>query len=164
MATVKIIYGSTTGMTEAAAQSLAALFGAEAIPIASATPEDLDADLLILGSSTWGYGEPQDDWAASGLALLDAADLSGRKVAVFGTGDSVGFADTFAAALGILADKAVERGATLVGQVPTAGYGATETTAVRDGRFVGLALDDTNESERTPERIAAWAERLKATL
>ena len=96
--------------------------------------------------------------------LNEAFDLSGRKVAVFGTGDSVGFADTFANALGILADKAVERGATLVGQVPAVGYAAVESLAVRDGNFVGLALDDTNEAEQTPDRIAAWAKVLQAAI
>ena len=33
--------------------------------------------------------------------------------------------------------------------------------AVRDGKFVGLALDETNEDDRTAERIAAWVETLK---
>jgi hypothetical protein len=27
---------------------------------------------------------------------------------------------------------------------------------VEDGMFMGLALDDENESERTPEKISAW--------
>lgn len=163
MANINILYGSTTGATESAAQQLAALLGAEAKPIAAATADDFAADLVILGSSTWGYGELQDDWSA-GIALLDAVDLTGRKVAVFGTGDSVGFADTFVNAIGILADKAVERGATLVGQVPVVGYSAVESLAVRDGNFVGLALDDTNESDQTPDRIAAWAKTLQASL
>lgn len=161
MAKVAVIYGSTTGMTEAAAMQLASALGGEATPIAAATPETFDADLILLGSSTWGYGELQDDWAA-GIAMLDTVDLSGRKVAVFGTGDSSGFSDTFCNAIGILADKAVERGATLVGQVPADGYQATESMAVRDGAFVGLALDDTNESELTPGRIEAWVKTLQA--
>lgn len=163
MAKISIVYGSTTGATEGAARQLALLLGASATPIASADAAAFDADLVILGSSTWGYGELQDDWAA-GIALLDAVDLTGKKVAVFGTGDSSGFADTFANAIGILADKAVERGATLVGQVPAVGYGAVESLAVRDGMFVGLALDDTNEAEKTPGRIAAWAKGLQAVL
>lgn len=163
MAKINILYGSTTGATEAAAQQLAMLLGAEAKPIAAATADDFDADLVILGSSTWGYGELQDDWVA-GIALLDTVDLTGRKVAVFGTGDSVGFAETFVNAIGILADKAIERGATLVGQVPIVGYSAVESLAVRDGNFVGLALDDTNEADQTPDRIAAWAKTLQASL
>ena len=106
MDNINILYGSTTGATESAAQQLAALLGAEAKPIAAATADDFAADLVILGSSTWGYGALQDDWTA-GIALLDAVDLPGRKVAVFGTGASVGFADTFVNAIGLLADKAL---------------------------------------------------------
>ena len=120
MATVTILYGSTTGATEQAAQTLAAALNAKALPISAATDADFDVDLLILGSSTWGYGELQDDWADA-IGRLDALDLTGRKVAVFGTGDQVGFSDTFVNAIGILADKALERGATLVGQVPSEG-------------------------------------------
>ncbi len=163
MAKISIVYGSTMGATEAAAQTLAGLLGATATPIAQADAATFEADLVLLGSSTWGYGELQDDWAA-GIALLDAVDLTGRQVAVFGTGDQCGFSDTYANALGILADKAVERGATLVGQTPSAGYRHSASLADRDGRFVGLALDDVNEPEKTPERLAAWAEPLAALV
>nr|MBA3924398.1 flavodoxin FldA [Nostocaceae cyanobacterium] len=36
-----------------------------------------------------------------------------------------------------------------------------ESKAVRDGKFVGLALDEDNQSELTAERIKAWAAQLK---
>ena len=61
-----IFYGSSTGTTEAVANLIASKLG-----IASADVHDagkLTADLagsydvLILGTSTWGYGELQDDW------------------------------------------------------------------------------------------------------
>ena len=60
MANVKVIFGSTTGATESAAAEIAAAFGVQAINIANATAADFQADLLILGSSTWGVGELQD--------------------------------------------------------------------------------------------------------
>ena len=63
MANVKVIFGSTTGATESAAAEIAAAFGVQAINVANATADDFKADLLILGSSTWGLGELQDDWA-----------------------------------------------------------------------------------------------------
>ena len=115
MANVKVIYGSSTGNTESAAAVIAGAFGTEAINITNAKPEDFEAGLLILGSSTWGLGELQDDWA-TGIAMLDGIDLTGRKVAVFGLGDQSGFGDTFVDAMGILANKAKERGAVLVGE------------------------------------------------
>ena len=48
--------------------------------------------------------------------LLEQADLKGKLVAVFGLGDQSGFADTYCDAMGILAQKAKERGALLIGQ------------------------------------------------
>ena len=86
MANVKVIFGSTTGATESAAAEIAAAFGVQAINVANATADDFNADLLILGSSTWGLGELQDDWAVK-ISLLENADLNGKLVAVFGLGD-----------------------------------------------------------------------------
>lgn len=171
MANIRILYGSTMGGTEAAAQILATSLNAEALPITAATVESFNTgsgpgealDLLLLGSSTWGYGELQEDWA-SALPLLEAADLTGVKVAVFGTGDQIGFSDTYVNAIATLADIAVARGATLIGQTSAAGYQHSASLADRDGVFVGLALDDLNEPEKTPERLSAWVEQLKASL
>jgi len=158
---VKVIYGSTTGNTETAARQIAAAFGTDAVNITNVKPEDLQADLLILGSSTWGLGELQDDWAA-GIAFLENADLKGRKVAVFGMGDQNGFSDTFVDAIGILAGKAKAAGAEIVGGTSAEGYAHTSSIAEADGRFCGLALDDSNEPEKTSGRIDAWIEQLKA--
>jgi flavodoxin I len=35
---------------------------------------------------------------------------------------------------------------------------------VSDGCFVGLAIDETNEGDKTEERITAWTEMLKTEL
>lgn len=157
---VKVIFGSTTGSTESAAQQIAAMFGVEPVNIANASASDFDAELLVLGTSTWGLGELQDDWIA-GVSLLDAADLKGKKVAVFGMGDQNGFCDTYCDAMGLLAQKAEAQGAEIVGQTSTAGYLHTSSVADHGGTFCGLALDDSNEPEKTAERIAGWIETLK---
>ena len=163
MANVKVIFGSTTGATESAAAEIAAAFGVQAINVANATADDFKADLLILGSSTWGLGELQDDWAVK-ISLLEQADLNGKLVAVFGLGDQSGFADTYCDAMGILAKTAKGRGANLIGQTSAEGYGHSSSAATEDGMFCGLALDDNNESEKTSSRIGAWVEKLKAHL
>ncbi len=163
MGKVNVLYGSTTGNTESAAKQIAGMFGTEAVSIVNATPDDFQADLLIFGCSTWGLGELQDDWAA-GLSLLESADLSGKKVAVFGTGDQSGFSDTYCDALGILAKKAAERGAELVGKTSAEGYSNTGSLAETDGQFCGLALDDNNDPDKTPARIVAWVEQLKNAI
>jgi len=163
MANVKVIFGSTTGVTESAAAEIAAAFGVQAINVAGATAEDFQADLLILGSSTWGLGELQDDWAAK-IGLLEHAELKGKLVAVFGMGDQSGFSDTYCDAMGILARTAKAQGATLIGRTPSEGYGHSSSAAEEDGMFCGLALDDNNESEKTSSRICAWVETLKQHL
>ncbi|HPQ37031.1 MAG TPA: hypothetical protein PLW97_05230, partial [Synergistaceae bacterium] len=36
--------------------------------------------------------------------------------------------------------------------------------AVREGRFVGLPLDDNNQAELTESRLQSWAEQLRKEL
>ena len=61
---IKVIYGSTTGNTQRAAEAIAAGLGGTAVSAADAVPDDFKADLLILGSSTWGCGELQEQTAS----------------------------------------------------------------------------------------------------
>ncbi|RMF69726.1 MAG: flavodoxin FldA, partial [Cyanobacteria bacterium J069] len=44
---------------------------------------------------------------------------------------------------------------------PTDGYDFNESKAVRDGKFVGLAIDEDNQSDLTTERIQSWVAQLK---
>ena len=83
---IHVIYGSTTGMTEAVAAKIADALGAQVFNVNTDDAAAFDAELLVLGSSTWGIGDLQDDWAAR----LDQVkgSFSGKKVAVFGLGDS----------------------------------------------------------------------------
>jgi flavodoxin I len=167
MPRIGIFYGSTTGNTQAAADLISQAFGAEAAApegIFGIIPEDLIGfDLLILGSSTWGYGDLQDDWEAV-LPKLDQIDLTGRKVALFGLGDQDGYPDTFVDALGIIAEKVRERGGEIVGTLDTDGYTFDSSKAVENGIFVGLPLDEDNQPEMTAPRVAAWTARLKEIL
>ena len=151
-----VVYGSSTGTCESIAQTIASKLGAEEIAVSDLTAEQLaEADNILLGSSTWGAGELQDDWY-DGIEIVKKADLSGKKVAVFGCGDSASYSDTFCSAMKELYDAAQEAGATLVGAVSTDGYEFDDSDAVVDGHFVGLALDDVNEDGKTEERIDAW--------
>ena len=57
-----------------------------------------------------------------------------------------------------------DKGVNFVGQVSTDGYTFDDSAAVVDGKFVGLALDDINEDDKTDERIDAWLESIKSAL
>ena len=91
-----IFYGSTTGATEQVASDIAQQLGVEAGDIhnvGESSADDVDAyDVLLLGSSTWGAGDLQDDWYDF-LDNLKGKDLSGKKVGLFGCGDSGSYPD-----------------------------------------------------------------------
>ena len=152
-----VVYGSSTGTCESIAQTLGEKLGADVIDVANLTAADVQgADNLVLGTSTWGAGEMQDDWY-DGVKVLKETGLSGKKVAVFGCGDSSSYSDTFCGGMKELYDAAKEAGATMVGDdVSTDGYTFDDSDSVVDGHFIGLALDDVNEDDKTESRIEAW--------
>ncbi|MBK1665216.1 flavodoxin [Rhodospirillum rubrum] len=158
---ITIIYGSDGGTTQGVAKRIASQLQARVVDIKAATTDDLEGcDLLILGAPTYGLGDLQYDWDSK-LKLLGAAKLTGKKVALFGTGDQTNYPDSFVDAMGILYDQVVAQGATVVGFTPTHGYDYTHSLAERDGQFVGLALDEDNQPSLTGKRIAAWVDHLK---
>ena len=44
------------------------------------------------------------------------------------------------------------------------GYTYDDSAAVIDGQFVGLALDDVNEDDKTDGRVEAWIGQIKDSL
>lgn len=82
-----VVYGSSTGTCESIAQTIAEKLGVEAIDAANLSADTIKAhDNLLLGTSTWGAGELQDDWYDA-LKTIKAEGLEGKTVAVFGCGD-----------------------------------------------------------------------------
>lgn len=167
MKKIGIFYGSTTGTTESVARLIADKLGIAPADVHEVTKLDTalaeSYEALILGTSTWGDGELQDDWY-DGLKVLQGAHLSGKIVALFGCGDSESYSDTFCDAMGLLYEGLKDSGCTFVGAVDDSGYTYSASVAAADGKFVGLALDDVNESDRTDDRVSAWAAQLQADL
>jgi len=116
---VSILYGSTTGTTEQVADLLKNFLNSHEVQVASVAAANEDhvkeADVVLLGSSTWGYGELQDDFADY-VDQITPALYGNKKVAVFGCGDQVGFADVFCEAVTIIEDKLQSVGAELIGE------------------------------------------------
>lgn len=168
MSKIGLFYGTQTGNTETIAEAIQAQFGGENIvtlhDIAQASPEDFaEYDCIIVGCPTWNIGELQSDWEGF-YDELDAIDFSDKKVAYFGAGDQISYADNFQDAMGILAEKISSLGATTVGQWPIDGYDFNESKAVQNGTFVGLAIDEDNQPELTESRIQAWVNQLKSSF
>lgn len=160
-----IIYGSSTGTCEDLASRIAEKLGVEDVIDVAKLEAGKVADYqnLILGTSTWGAGELQDDWY-DGLNTLKAEDLNGKTIALFGCGDSESYGDTFCGGMAELYNGLQDKGVKFVGAVSTDGYTFDDSESVVDGKFVGLALDEVNESDKTDERIDAWVEAIKPEL
>lgn len=160
-----IFYGSTTGTTESIANQIAQQLGVSATDVydVSATPvQTIDKyDCLLLGSSTWGSGELQDDWYDF-LKLLKEQNLAGKKVGIFGCGDEDSYPDTFCDAVGLIYDELSGSGCTFIGSFEPKDYAVTDSLISRNGQFVGLAIDDCNESsQKISERIHEWCNLIK---
>lgn len=156
---VGIVYGSNGGATERIAEMIQSRLGVESelhdigrIDISKLT----EYSHLIIGTSTWGEGELQDDWD-NAFDEYKSVEFGGKTVAFFGTGDQEGYSDNFLDAMGTLYEIAINNGATVVGNNwSTDGYEFDESTAIENDAFVGLAIDEDNQDELTEERVDKW--------
>lgn len=165
-----IVYASTFGDTadaaERIAERIATLSGIRPrlSEVGSIEPAELESyDVVLLGCSTWNEGELQDDWIDK-LPEFEGLDLSGKRLALFGAGDQLGYPDTFQDALGILAEKFEAQGAAVVASWPATGYDFAASLALRGDEFVGLALDYTCQIDLNEERIERWSAQLVEEL
>ena len=131
-----VFYGSSTGTCEELANQIAEKLGVSSTDVHSVDKMTADKikeyEVLVLGTSTWGDGELQDDWYDGVRVLYE--DLK-------------------------------DSGCTFLGnKVSTDGYSFSSSIAVVDGAFVGLPLDEVNESNKTAERIDAWTAEIKSKL
>ena len=165
MGKVGLVYGTNTGNTANIAEKVADAVNAlapdsvELHDISSVGVEKLgDFDLLLVGCPTWNVGELQDDWK-DGYEKLDGIDLSGKKIAIFGVGDQVGYADNFQDAIGILGTKFMERGGELCAftDAEDGSFEFSKSLGVWEGFFLGLAIDEDNQKDKTDQRIKDWA-------
>lgn len=158
-----IFFGSTTGVTKEIAEHIAGELGVDSTDIynvADTAPDTVaDYDVLLLGSSTWGSGDLQDDWYDF-LKALEVMTLKGKKIAIFGVGDE-SMSDTFCDAVGIIYKSLRNTGAEFIGSYTDQSYHFDHSEADTDGMAVGLLLDETNHPELTPERVKGWVDELK---
>ncbi len=149
------------GNTESAASQIAKQLTShevKLINVSNMTSDTLNEySNLILGASTWGCGDLQDDWECE-LSTLKDADLSGKSVALFGCGDAGSYPDSFVDGIGTLYEVVKAGGADVIGAVAD-NYSYSSSTAVVNGEFVGLPIDD-DSADKNDGRIAAWCESI----
>ncbi|UBM62970.1 flavodoxin [Candidatus Sulfidibacterium hydrothermale] len=163
MKEIGLFYGSTYGMTETVARKIQSAFRKFRVMLHNVKDASADLpekyDFLLFGTSAWGIGEMQSDWE-NWVFSLGKMDFSGKKVALFGLGDQKKFPDSFADGLGKLYSHLPDK-SVVVGEWPLDGYSYHASLAEKNGRFVGLVLDENNQKDRTDERIRRWVDQLE---
>ncbi|MDO4643469.1 MAG: flavodoxin [Cardiobacteriaceae bacterium] len=163
---IGFFYGSTTGMTEDVAYRIETYikekYNLDIVPINIIDLDDPNDMFLykriILGMPTWNYGEYQDDWEMV-VDKIANTRIDGTVIAMFGLGDQIGYPEYYLDAMGMLAEQLKAQGATFIGAWPSADYNFTSSKALQsDGTFIGLALDEDSEPEKTQERLEAWVD------
>jgi len=161
-----IFYASSTGNTADVAKMISQELGdIETFDIADCGVDEINNfDKVIIGTSTWGDGDLQDDFDE---AWDDFSNLSfeNKTVALFGLGDQDGYGEYYLDAVGTVYDKVIDNGGTVIGSFDvTDEYYHEESKAIRDDSFVGLALDEDNQSELTEARVQKWCESIKGSI
>jgi len=160
---IKLIYGSDTGNTELVTEDLVKLLGnVEVTTVADLTPEDWDYDNFILGIPTWYDGELQSDWEEY-FEEFKTIDFTGKKVAIFGLGDQLGYEEWFCDGVGILAETIMKNGGQSIGWTDIdESYDLEEQpkSMYNEFSFYGLCLDEDNQPELTQDRLKKWVEKI----
>lgn len=165
-APIGLFYGSSTCYTEMAGEKIRGQLGEDMVDLFNINETPIITaefyNCIILGIPTWDYGELQEDWEEI-WAEIDEVDFRGRKVALYGLGDQVGYPEWFLDAMGYLHSKVIARGAIPCGYWPNDGYNyeASKALTTTGSHFVGLALDEESEFNKSAERIALWCDQLR---
>ena len=165
MTKIGLIYSYNTIKTSKNAEKVKKAFGKD-FDVEMVNVEEIDEDSflshenMVLGVPTWFDGELPNYWDEF-MPAIEQLKLKGKKVALFGLGDQVGYSENFVDGIGLLAIALEDRGAKVIGLTSPEGYTYERSAALRDGKFLGLALDIENQAGLSDERIKAWVEQLK---
>ncbi|MCG5524729.1 flavodoxin [Ectothiorhodospira haloalkaliphila] len=172
MARIGIFFGTTSGNTRKVAKMIKKKFDdetmAKPLNVNRVSADDIAGyDYLIFGTPTMGSGQlpglsadcEEESWEEF-MPTLEEVDFSGKTVALYGLGDQVGYPDEFVDALMEIHDVVTDRGGRVVGSWPTEGYTFNSSQAVVDGAFVGLVLDQDNQSDQTEARLEQWLKQI----
>ncbi|MBN2743781.1 flavodoxin I [Breznakibacter xylanolyticus] len=169
MSKTAVFFGPQGGSVHKVAQMAASELGSDIKMVSiqgTQASELLNYERIIMGISTvgranWDSSHQDSGWDAF-LTQMQNMNLAGKRVAIFGLGDALTYPENFVDAMAILYDRCKELGATIDGECLPDGYQFTDSTALRNGKFIGLPIDEDNEPELTTPRLQAWIKGLKA--
>ena len=168
MSKTAIFFGPLDGAVHRVAKKVRDEIGAEKVemvPVKDASAADLEKyDKIIfgistVGSETWHSTYSNTDWEKF-LPEIEKASYKNKKVAIFGLGDHITYAQTFVDHIGLLGKKLKKNGAELLGKVPTDEYEYDDSKAIEGDEFIGLPVDEDFEPELTDERVKKWIKQI----
>jgi flavodoxin I len=158
MKKIGVFYGSTSGKSSAIAEEIEFYLKKEDVVIHNVADglDDIKSyNNLIFISPTYGVGELQKDWEDH-IDTLKNIDMSGKIIGLVGLGNQYAFGESYVGAIKILYDIIIKNNGKIIGFTSPEGYLYKESDALIDGKFVGLALDEENQRNKTPDRIKNW--------
>lgn len=117
-------------------------------------------DNFILSVPTWFDGELPNYWDEFVPALEDM-NLKGKTIAIFGNGNQRDYPENFVDGIGLLGNLLESIGAKLIGETSTEGYSFESSRAVRNNKFMGLAIDQDTQAKLTKDRVKNWVLAVK---
>lgn len=165
MTEIGLYFSSATGNCANIANRIAEAFAPVKVRLHDVLKDrDTDPGLyeyLIFGIPTWDQDELHIDWEEF-LPKLERVKLRRKRVAIFGLGDQHTYTDSFANSMGLLYQWLRQRKARILGAWPSHTYSFNSSSAIKEsGKFVGLVLDEDNQSELSEDRINQWVSQLK---
>lgn len=165
-----LFYSPKGGNVNRVANKLGEMIGndkVDIIPVKEVESEDIDKynNIILVGSTVgadhWDNEIIIDEWPAF-FMKIEEISLENKKVAIVGLGNSVLYPEHFADGMAVLYNRITKQNAEVFGFVDAKGYDFTDSEAVNDeGFFCGLAIDEDNEAELTPERLEKWIASLE---
>ena len=116
---------------------------------------------VILVAPTWDYGALQEHYIEH-WDNLQNVNWTNKSVALVGLGDQVGYGDLYQDSMSTIYETIKSLGGKFIGFTSTDGHNFETSQAVRDDKFVGLAIDEDNQSKLTEERLNTWIQEIRA--
>jgi len=119
--------------------------------------------LLIIGNSTVGADNWEDTHKSRWyefFAKLENLDLSKTFVAIYGLGDQILYPDNFVDGIATIKEEFGKCDAKFIGRWPIEGYEHTDSKSIDGEEFLGLALDEDQQSELSDSRIEKWLSQI----
>ncbi|WP_298067011.1 flavodoxin domain-containing protein [uncultured Cetobacterium sp.] len=111
--------------------------------------------VLIFIVPTYGFGEPHEDWK-DGIEVISKVNFENKSVGIIGRGNQGFYAATFVNGMKPVYDALVKRNANIVGFTEVEDYDFVKSSAIVDGKFVGLPLDEIFMLKEIKSKLEVW--------